>query len=130
MSEVLKFEATWLYDAHGHSKLCTTEGEYADFLAQGWMDTPAAFQIETHPSNPVQPLAMGDGAAMLQQLGIPAPFSPSQNWEEMMAMLQQMQAMLDGHAAMLAAVVDRIEVMEAQLTAPEEPSVPDKGGRK
>lgn len=119
MAEALLFDATWLYDGQGHSKLCTTQAEYESMMAQGWQDTPAAFGIETHPMNPVQSLEMGSGA-MLQQLGVPAPFSPSQNWDDAMAMLQQMQASMDGYAAQLAKMMDRLEVVELALFEPAE----------
>lgn len=115
MSEEVAFDASWLYDSKGNSKLCTTLSEYTRMLAEGWDDSPAKFNIETHPSNPVQALQMGDGA-MLQQLGIPAPFSPTQEWGDMLAMLQQMQGMMDGYSAELSRLVDRMEVVEMALS--------------
>lgn len=130
MSETLYFDATWLYDRTGKSKLCVTLAEYEAMIVQGWADSPAVFNIETHPANPVQQLSMGDGAAM-RDLGMPAPFSPSQNWDEAMAMLQQMQVMLDGYAETLAKTMDRLEVVEMALFEPAdkapEPSALDKG---
>lgn len=131
MAEVLAFDATWLYDSQGHAKLCTTESEYALMMAQGWADSPAVFAIETHPTNPIQDVSMGDGAVR-QQLGIPGAFAPAQNWEETVVVLDTMQHMIDAQAAMIATLTDRLELVEAQLTAPSEPtSAPkDTGGRK
>lgn len=119
MSEQMGFDASWLYDSKGNSKLCTTLSEYSRMLGEGWADSPAHFSIETHPANPVQALHMGDGA-MLQQLGIPAPFSPTQEWGDMMSMLQQMQSMLDGYAEQLAQMMDRLEAVEYTLAEPAE----------
>lgn len=129
MADALLFDATWLYAKPNKTKLVTTLAEYEALMADGWADSPAVFGVETHPSHPIQEVSMGEGA-MLQQQGMPQPFSPSQNWDDMMAMLTQMQSMLDGQAQMIAGLVDRLEVVETQLTAPDAMPAPDKGGRK
>lgn len=129
MDAVLGFDAAWAYSPQGKTKLVTSEAEWVALMGEGWGDSPAAFGIETHPTNPAHDVSMGAGA-VLQQLGVPSPFSPSQNWDEMMAMLQQMQTLLDGQATVLAEVMDRLELVEAEAFAREVPPAPAKGGKQ
>jgi hypothetical protein len=52
----------WLYSKDGKALLVSEQRQYDELWDQGWRASPAAFGVETHPSNPAMQMVAGAGA--------------------------------------------------------------------
>lgn len=113
------FQPGWRYNKAGDSRLVMSPEE-EQALGSDWKDSPAAFGVETHPT---QSGVQVSQPAPVAGSSLPAP----PDWERRLAAVEQQVHGLDRDLRAMGSQVHALQAAQTHETEPERPARP---GRK